>query len=67
MPKEEKVVEFDNISVQKETDNAILVEIDGNDVWIPKSQINADSQVNGEGDVGTLVISEWIATKKNLI
>jgi hypothetical protein len=30
-------------------------------VWIPRTQIAARSKVRNAGDVGTLVVSEWIA------
>jgi len=50
------------------TDAALLVEVDGEEIWIPKSQIDLSvSEVTGVGDRGTLVITRWIAQKKNLI
>lgn len=45
---------------------ALLVEIEGEDHWIPVSQITDDSEVWREGDSGTLVITEWIAAQKGL-
>lgn len=54
---------------KKATDNALLVEVDGEEIWIPQSQILADSEVydDDENSIGTLVITEWIATKKGLL
>ncbi len=51
----------------RETDKAILVEIDGDEYWIPQSQVSEDSEVWKEGDEGDLVISSWIAKQKQLI
>jgi len=61
-----RTVEFEGKAV-KETDAALLVEIDGKEWWIPKSQIDESSEVRAEDDEGTLVITEWIATEKGLI
>lgn len=61
------VVKFDDIEVINETDKAILVNIDGEEHWIPKSQIHADSEVFEMGTSGTLIVSEWIATQKKLV
>jgi hypothetical protein len=51
----------------KETDAALLCGIDGESVWIPKSQIRDGSEVHEEGEEGDLVITEWIAKKKGLV
>jgi hypothetical protein len=37
---------------------------DGEQVWIPKSQIHDDSEVYKRGTEGVLVISEWIVEQK---
>lgn len=65
MPKE--TVEFDDVLCIAETDEAILVEIDGDQHWIPQSQVNDDSEVWSKGDEGTLIITRWIAEKKGLV
>lgn len=49
-----------------ETDLAILVDIEGEEFWIPKSQVHDDSEVYQEGDEGLLVISKWIAEKEGI-
>lgn len=49
------------------TSKAICVEIDGEEYWIPQSQVHEDSEVYNHGDQGTLVISEWIAKQKGFI
>jgi hypothetical protein len=53
--------------VSRETDKAILVEIKGEEVWIPKSQIHDDSEVYASGHTGKLVITEWLAREKGLV
>ena len=52
------------------TDKAVLVEIDGVDGWIPRSQIlDADEDLDtlARGDIVTLTITKWIAEQKELI
>jgi len=46
--------------------DALLVEIDEEEYWIPQSQIVDDSEVWKKGDEGELVITDWIAGKKDL-
>lgn len=60
-------VEFRNVKCDRETAHAILVEIDGSDHWIPKSQIDDDSEVYQAGTSGTLIVTEWLAIQKGLV
>ena len=57
-----------HVTLKAKTENAILVEDeDGEEVRIPNSQIDDDSEIWNEsekGEEGKLVISEWLATKK---
>lgn len=49
----------------KESDKAILVEDpQGGEQWIPKSQIVGGSEVTGDGDSGTLKVTQWWAEQK---
>lgn len=50
----------------KDSGRALLCKIEDEDVWIPHSQIDDESEVFHEGDTGVLVISEWIAERKGL-
>lgn len=61
-------VRFEDAVCKAQTDKAILVEIDGVEYWIPKSQIHDDSEVfdDGQHKEGALVITEWIAAQKGL-
>ena len=56
--------ELEDVKAVRETSKAILVDWQHGEDWIPKSQIQFDSEVNSLGDVGTLIISEWFATQK---
>ncbi len=60
-------VEFDGVRVVKATKLAILVDIDGQDYWFPRSQIAVDCELSDEGDEGTLVVAEWLAKNKGLL
>ena len=60
-------VQIPDVVVIKDTGRALLCEIEGEQIWIPQSQIDEDSEVYQEGDEGTLVITEWIAEQKGLI
>jgi len=59
-------VRIDDVTCKRSTAKAILVEIDGDEYWIPQSQIDDDSEVWQEGDEGVLVITEWIAEQKGI-
>ncbi len=53
--------------VRRETEKALLVRVEVEEVWIPKGQIHDDSEVYREGDTGTLIVSLWIAEQKGLV
>jgi hypothetical protein len=53
--------------VLRETGKALHVSIEGEaPIWIPKSQLDRDSEVREQGDVGTIIITAWIAKQKKL-
>lgn len=58
---------FTNVVALRESDLALLCRVDGQEVWIPKSQIHEDSDVRSVHDKGELIVSEWIATEKGLV
>jgi hypothetical protein len=35
-------------------------------MWLPKSQVLASSEVQADGDVGTLALAMWFAEKEHL-
>ncbi len=60
-------VEIEDVVAKAETDSALLCVIGGEEIWIPKSQVDDDSEVYEKGGSGRLVITRWIAEKKELI
>ena len=60
-------VSIKGVTAKRSTDKALLVVIAEEEMWIPHSQIEDASEVYDEGHSGTLVISDWIAEKKDLI
>lgn len=67
MPTFANKARFPNVRAIRDTSDALLVEIDGAEHWIPQSQIDDESEVYEEDGEGELVISEWIAIKKGLV
>lgn len=59
-------VTIDDVVCKAETASAILVVVDGDEIWIPQSQVDDDSEVYSKGDEGALVITDFIADKKGL-
>jgi hypothetical protein len=62
----EEPVEFEDVVVEAETEKALLVEIEGDKYWLPKSQIHEDSEIQEKGDTGTLKTTKWWAEKESL-
>jgi hypothetical protein len=61
-----QLVEIDDCVCSIATAKAILVACEGEDVWIPTSQIHEDSEVHKPGTQGILVIPRWVAEMKEL-
>lgn len=58
----DRTVRFTNVKAKRETAKALLCEFpDGEDRWVPQSQIDSDSEVYKMGDEGDLVTTEWWA------
>ena len=61
-----QVVEVPDVKVKRVTEKALLCVIPGDEVtevWVPKSIIHEDSEVQEEHDEGTLVVPMWWAKK----
>lgn len=59
-------VHLDVEKVVKRTDRALLLRIDGEEHWVPLSQISDEGDYD-EGDEGcTISVTEWIADQKGL-
>lgn len=64
----EEPVAFEGVEVIRETERALLVLIEGEEHWIPKTQIDDDSEVYSQKTSGgRLVVTAWIAKEKNLV
>ena len=50
----------------RETGAAILIEVAGEDYWIPFSQVESVHRAGTKG-VDSVVMSEWIAKQKDLL
>lgn len=60
-------VEIEVEKVVKETDHAFLFQIEGEEYWVPKSQLESeDGLVEGEEDI-TVSMTHFIAEKKGLL
>lgn len=46
------------------SERAILCIVDGEEHWIPQSQVTADSEVYGLGHEGELVVTGWLARRR---
>lgn len=62
---ESKLFRADAVCV-KQTQKALLVDVDGEEVWLPQSMIDDKSEVYKMGDEGTLVIPLDLAEEKGL-
>ena len=58
---------FENVEVLAETHLALLCVIEGDDYWIPRSQIREGTEIGSKHEIGRLVVSHWIAVEKGLI
>jgi hypothetical protein len=61
-------VEYDCVEVLHETERAWLCNVDGSEVWIPKSQLLDDSDPLEAGTDGvfTIVVPMWLAVEKGI-
>lgn len=61
-------IHLEVVEVKAKTEKAMLVELeDGEEIWIPLSQI-ADSDDYDKGDENcTISVTEWIAEQKDLL
>jgi len=62
-----KMVDIDIDEVVRTTDMAILVKIDDEEIWLPKSQIKVKETSISSGDASKISVVEWLAMDKGLI
>lgn len=58
----------EDVTVIRSTEVGVLMLIDNDEVWVPKSGIHDDSEVwidtdDGEGP-GVLIVKDWLAEKR---
>lgn len=59
-------IHIDVDRIIRETDAAFLIEIDGDEIWLPKSQIADVDDYNAGIEDCVMSITEWIAMEKGL-
>jgi len=67
MPKRNhELVTISNVYVKHATEKALLCLIRGEEVWVPRSQIDESSEVQDDlnASEGDLVVTQWIAEQK---
>jgi hypothetical protein len=60
-------VVLEDVFAKGASEKALLCVIDGDEHWIPKSQISDDSEVYDRGHKGKLVITHWLAKQRELV
>lgn len=63
------LAKFPDCRVLKATEKALLIDIEGEEHWIPQSVVHEDSEVFDDEDnsEGMLVLQEWFAEREGLI
>lgn len=51
----------------RSTEAAVLVDIGTEEIWVPRSQIVEESEIQDDGDEGELWTTEWWAKQRGLI
>ena len=70
MARNEEPAELGECEVVNTSGLALLVNVDGKEVWIPFSQIDESSELTRDseaGDKGDLVVTAWIARERGLV
>jgi len=62
-----KCIELSGCQGIAATEKAVLVNVDGEEMWVPLSQVHDDSEVYAKDTAGILVVSSWFASKKGLL
>ena len=58
-------VHLSDCEVLTVTNGAILIEYEGEEIWLPKSQVSESEQYE-TGDCCTISISRWLAEERGL-
>jgi len=65
--REPSFVSIKDVEIVRETSRALLCRIEDREIWIPRSMVGEDSEINATGERGVLSIAEWLAEKENLL
>lgn len=60
-------ITLDDVTYKVSTAKALLVEYEGEEYWLPVTQIVDFDFERRRGSVGSITISEWIAREKGII
>lgn len=63
----DKAVRIPGAKAKKDTKAALLVAINGEEHWIPQSQIHEDSEVFKPGTEGDLIVARWFAEQRGWV
>ena len=63
----DKAVRIPGAKAKKDTKAALLVAINGEEHWIPQSQIHEDSEVFKPGTEGDLIVARWFAEQRRRV
>jgi hypothetical protein len=63
--KDDELLHFNNVRVMSSTGSALLCEIGGRMVWLPRRHISGNLWCRG--DRGRLLIRRWVARDRSLI
>jgi len=64
---DDESVTLEGVRCKAATDKALLCVIDGDEHWIPQSQVTADSEVFETGGEGKLIVTAWYAQKAGFV
>lgn len=64
---EEEIIEIDDTEVIDDNGISILCLVGNQEAWIEKEQLSEYSEVREKGDVGILVIPNWVIDELELI
>ncbi len=65
--REPEYVDLEDCTIKAVTDKAILIEHDGDSVWVPKSVIEDAEQYEKWNRDVTVMVEEWFAIREELI
>jgi len=63
---EDKLFRVNAVALKETRNGGLLVDADGEEVWLPQKMIDDKSEVYQKGDEGTLVIPYDLAVEKGL-